>query len=76
MIQPGNKKLLFFGPCSEEEKMPTQGALKASAPEKAVTSRPAGMSGSGLFVRSPKSNAVIVKTEILYRYRTMSSETT
>ena len=56
--------------------MSTQDALKASAPEKAGTSRSVGMSGSGLFVKSPKSNAVTAKTGTLYRFRTMSFDTT
>ena len=50
--------------------------LKVSVLGKAVTSRSAGKSGSGLFVKNPKLNAVIVKTGILRRYRTMSFETT
>jgi hypothetical protein len=40
------------------------------------TSRYVEMSGSGLFVRNPKSNAVIVKTGILYHFPTISFETT
>jgi hypothetical protein len=71
-----NKRLLFFGPCFGVGKMSTQGALKANALEKAVTSRPAGKSGSGLFVKNPKSSVVIVKTGILRHYRMMSFETT
>jgi hypothetical protein len=43
---------------------------------KRVTSRFAAMSGSGLYVINPKSNAVIVKTGILRHFRTMSFETT
>jgi hypothetical protein len=76
MSQPRNKRLLFFGLCSEEEKMSTQDALKASAPEKAGTSRSVEMNGSGLSVESPKSNAVTVKTGILFRSRMMLFETT
>jgi hypothetical protein len=76
MSHPKNTKLLFFGLCSEAEKMSTQDDLKASAPAKAVTSRSAVMSGFGLFVKNPKSNAVIVQTETLYHFRTMSFETT
>jgi hypothetical protein len=76
MIQPGNKRLLFFGPCSKEEKISTQDALKASALEKADTSRYVEMSGSGLFVRNLKSNAVIVKTGILHHFPTMLFEIT
>jgi len=68
-------KLLFFGLCSEAGKMSTQDALKASAPGKVGTSRYVEMSGSGLFVKSPKSNAVIVKTGILYHFPTISFET-
>jgi hypothetical protein len=56
--------------------MSTQDALKASAPAKVVINQSAEMNGSGQFVKNPKSNAVIVKTGILYRYRTISSETT
>jgi hypothetical protein len=47
-----------------------------SGPAKEVTSRFAAMSGSGLYVINPKSNAVIVKTGILRHFRTMSFETT
>ncbi len=68
--------MLFFGLCSEVGKMSTQDALKASAPVKAVTSRSAVMSGSSPYAKNQKSNAVIVKIEILYRFRTMSFETT
>jgi hypothetical protein len=76
MNQPRKIKLLFFGLCSEEGKMFTRGDLKASEQVKAVTSRSAEMSGSGLFVRNRKSNAVIVKTGILYHFPTMLSEIT
>ena len=68
--------MLFFGPCSVGGKMSTQDALKANAPEKAGTSWSVGMSGSGLFVKSPKSNAEIVKKKILSRFRMMLFETT
>ncbi len=56
--------------------MSTQGALKVVALEKAVINRPAGKSGSGLFVKNPKSNVEIVKTGILLRFQTMSFEIT
>ncbi len=71
-----NKKLLSFDPCSAGGKMSTQGALTASALEKAVTNRFAGMSGLGLFVKNLKSNAVNVKTGISRSFQRMSFETT
>jgi len=43
--------------------MSFQDALKANALAKAIISRSAVKSGSGLFVKKPKSNAVIVKTK-------------
>ena len=76
MIRPRNKRLLFFGPFSVDGKMSTQGVLKANALVKADTNRHAGMSGSGQSAESPKSNAAIVKTGILSRFRTMLFETT
>jgi hypothetical protein len=52
--------------------MSIQGVSKVNVLGKMASSRSAGMSGLGLFVKNPKSNAVIVKTGILYRFRTMS----
>jgi hypothetical protein len=68
MIQTGNRKLLFFGRCSMDEKMFIQGVSKVNAPGKVASSPSAVMSGSGLFVKNPKSNAVIAKTGILYHF--------